>query len=80
MSALDTATSPAGVVHYVTGPPWQTLCGEDATGWSRAVTIAQNLGMVLWCPACVPPEPEYDAADVFDQAATDYARIETGEL
>lgn len=46
-----TATDPAtGIVHELAGNV--TLCGKDATSWSRAVTEAQQKGLVLFCDPC----------------------------
>ena len=55
----ETATAPDGVVHTVTRAgendqpaTWVTLCGLDASSWSREVTDLQRLGLVLFCEAC----------------------------
>jgi len=46
-----TATDPdTGIVHHLSGNT--TVCGMDAAGWSRAVTRAQELGLVLFCECC----------------------------
>lgn len=46
-----TATDPNGVVHTLAGPDL-TACGERATGWSRAVTELQQIGLILFCSKC----------------------------
>jgi hypothetical protein len=48
----ETATAPDGVVHVLTPDLSATVCGQDARGWSRAITIAQLAGLVLHCEAC----------------------------
>ena len=60
--AERTATEPGtGIVHQICRPGendtpqaygWVTLCGQDATLWSQAVTPAQLAGLVLFCGAC----------------------------
>jgi hypothetical protein len=47
---VNTATDHDGVVHQLNGNV--TLCGRDATGWSRAVTKFQAAGLVIFCEAC----------------------------
>lgn len=48
-----TATSPGdGTVHELDGQ--MTMCGQDATAWSRTVTELQLRGLVLFCPVCFP--------------------------
>ena len=49
----ETATDPAGVVHTLMPPPsTETVCGQNANSWSRAITVAQLAGLVLLCEAC----------------------------
>jgi DNA-directed RNA polymerase subunit RPC12/RpoP len=50
MHELMTATAPDGTVHQLNGT--RTLCGQDAAGWSRAVTRLQQMGLVIFCPDC----------------------------
>jgi len=47
----NTAAGPDGVVHQL-ADGGMTRCGLDATGWSREVTRLQELGLVIFCPAC----------------------------
>jgi hypothetical protein len=47
----NTATAPDGVVHQLAGAT-TTRCGLPATGWSRAVTWLQELGLVTFCADC----------------------------
>ena len=49
-AAPGTATDPAGVVHTLDGNT--TLCGQNATSWSRHVTDQQRMGLVIFCEAC----------------------------
>jgi hypothetical protein len=46
-----TATDPRGTVHVIAHDN-VTNCGQDASGWSRAITIAQLAGLVIFCEAC----------------------------
>jgi hypothetical protein len=50
----ETVTDPGGTVHVLIPSHRQsvTVCGQNADGWSRAVTIAQVAGLVLKCEAC----------------------------
>jgi hypothetical protein len=50
MSSTSTATDNDGIVHQLDGNV--TLCGRDATGWSRTVTQLQAAGLVIFCEAC----------------------------
>ena len=47
----ETATDPNGIIHKLDAAG-TTLCGRDAAGWSRAVTVAQLTGLALFCEAC----------------------------
>ena len=47
---MNTATDNDGIVHQLNGNV--TLCGRDATGWSRAVTQLQSMGLVIFCEEC----------------------------
>ncbi len=46
----ETATAPDGVVHILDNG--NTRCGLSASGWSRAITAAQIVGLVIFCEAC----------------------------
>jgi hypothetical protein len=43
-----------GQVHKLTSdhPMATTVCGLETTGWSRAVTMMQELGLVNFCEPC----------------------------
>lgn len=53
MDTIDqpsTATDDDGTVHVLDGD--DTLCGQNAVGWSRVVTPLQMAGRVLFCKDC----------------------------
>lgn len=49
---MGTATDHHGIVHDMDFDGLHTLCGADASGWSRTVTEAQRLGLALHCADC----------------------------
>lgn len=48
--ADETVTDPAGIVHQLSGN--RTRCGKNAATWSRVITDAQRMGLVVFCKEC----------------------------
>jgi hypothetical protein len=51
---LVEVTSPEGQVHIRDNDTNRTICDQDASGWSDAVTLPRRAGLVLFCDDCVP--------------------------